>query len=175
MNSGTEADSCQGRIWPADVSHLNTYSICCKTKYLWRLGCGCEETGLNHILIVNEWWHPFIQTKELMSTGRIAWGSIALGEQRHSVFCSICGKSADRSSKKHSLAKEGHLDLPRGWDQGSGIYRLHIGYWNRKWWQKFDNNSKREKKKSDMKRTVLTCGHWCRNTVHAWLKGPQDK
>lgn len=73
-----------------------------------------KRRGLNHILIVNEWWHPFIQTKELMSTGRTAWGSIALGEQRHLVCCSICGKSADRSSKKHSLAKEGHLDLPCG-------------------------------------------------------------
>lgn len=146
MNNRTEADSCQGRIWPTDVSHLNTHTICCKNKYLWRLGHECVETGLNHILILNEWWHPFIQTKELMSTGRTAWGSIALGEQRHLGFCSICGKSADRSSKKHSLAKE-HLDLPCGWDQGSGIYRLHISYWNRNWWQKFDNNSKRENKK----------------------------
>lgn len=175
MSSRTEADSCQGRIWPTDVRHLNTRTICCKSKYLWRLSHECEETGLNHILIVNEWWHPFIQTKELMSTGRTAWGSIALGEQRHLVCCSICGKSADRSSKTHSLAKEGHLDLPCGWVQGSGIYRLHIGYWNRNLWQKFDNNSKRGKKKRNMECAVLTCGHWCGNMFHAWLKGPQDK
>lgn len=75
-----------------------------------------------------------------MSTGRTAWGSIALGEQRHLVCCSICGKSADRSSEKHSLVQERHLDLPCGWDQGSGIYRLHISYQNRKQLQKFDNN-----------------------------------
>lgn len=86
-----------------------------------------------------------------MSTKRTASGSIALGEQRHLVCCSVCGKSADRSSKKHSLAQERHLYLPCGWDQVSGIYRLHNRDQNRKQLQKFDNNSfLRERKKYEM-------------------------
>lgn len=95
-------------------------------------------------------FYPNKQTNK-KSTGRTARGSIALREQRHLVCCSVCGKSADRSSKKHSLAQERHLYVPCRWDQVSGIYRLHNRDQNRKQLQKFDNNSFfKERKKYEM-------------------------